>query len=248
VLSLHQPEYRIELSPKKLPDPTEDPQKAQDAPKSKPKPKPSKAKSGVPRAASSNKIDIDSDQEMEPEADELPRSNGLPDTTTSRRRRQDLDHAPTTSVLPATTTTSDVLSTPLRRNKKDPVGVALTPGALGLPSMPPPLTPSVTQALARAPDAPPPPPLPTGLTVASLRSRLDGKKKIKCVNRKKQKFSKTLLIGSTRRRGAILTPSEMETLTEPWRPYRSIGEQTQFVLLLLFSLGGGFEGISRYRH
>ncbi len=27
-------------------------------------------------------------------------------------------------------------------------------------------------------------------------------------------------------RGAILTPSEMEALTEPWRPYRSIGKPT----------------------
>lgn len=183
MLSLHQPEYRIELSPKKLPDPTEDPQKAQDAPKSKP----TKAK-GVP--ASSNKMDIDSDQETELDADELPGSNGLPDATASRRRRQDPDRAPTTSVLPAaTTTTSDVPSTPLRRNnKKNPAGATLTPGALGLPSMPPPLTPSVTQALSRAPDAPLPPPLPAGLTAASLRSRLDGKKKIKCVNRKNQIF------------------------------------------------------------
>ena len=135
MLSLHQPEYRIELSPKKLPDPTEDPQKAQDAPKSKP----TKAK-GIP--ASSNKMDIDSDQETELDADELPGSNGLPDATASRRRRQDPDRAPTTSVLPAaTTTTSDVPSTPLRRNnKKNPAGAALTPGSLGLPSMPPPLT------------------------------------------------------------------------------------------------------------
>lgn len=27
-------------------------------------------------------------------------------------------------------------------------------------------------------------------------------------------------------RGAILTPSEMEALTEQWRPYRSIGRPT----------------------
>ena len=56
-------------------------------------------------------------------------------------------------------------------------------GALGLPLTPLPLTPSVTRVLARAPDAPPPPPLPAGLTVASLKSRLDGKKKIKCVTK-----------------------------------------------------------------
>lgn len=31
-------------------------------------------------------------------------------------------------------------------------------------------------------------------------------------------------MANTQRRGAILTPSEMEALTEPWRPYRSIGK------------------------
>ncbi|KAG5637038.1 hypothetical protein H0H81_006033 [Sphagnurus paluster] len=43
--------------------------------------------------------------------------------------------------------------------------------------------------------------LPAGLTVDILKSRLDGKKKIK---------------------GAFLTPKEMEDLTERWRPYRSL--------------------------
>ncbi|KAJ7595044.1 DNA glycosylase [Mycena floridula] len=47
-----------------------------------------------------------------------------------------------------------------------------------------------------------PPALPQGLTPAILKSRLDTKKKIK---------------------GALLTPKEMEELTESWRPYRSIG-------------------------
>jgi DNA-3-methyladenine glycosylase II len=177
VLSLHQPEFRIELSPKKLPDPSEDARKAEDEPKSKPKPTKSRKKTkGV---SASN--EIDSDQELEQEADELPSLNGA---TASRR----LVHAPTpppqdaTSVLPAVPTTkSDVLGTPLRRDKNSVA--ALTPGALGLPSMPPPLTPSITRVLARAPDAPPPPPLPAGLTIASLRSRLDRKKKIKCVTK-----------------------------------------------------------------
>jgi DNA-3-methyladenine glycosylase II len=180
MLSLHQPEYRIELSPKKLPDPKEAPRKAADEPKSMPKP--TKSRKKVKGVAASN--GVDSDQEVEQEADELPSLNGLPDATASRR----LDRAPTpppqdaTSVLPAASTIkSDVLGTPLRRDTKSEA--ALTPGALGLPSMPPPLTPSVTQVLSRAPEAPPPPPLPAGLTVASLRSRLDGKKKIKCVYR-----------------------------------------------------------------
>jgi DNA-3-methyladenine glycosylase II len=114
ILSLHQPEFRIEISPKKLPDPN--PKRS----------KKSKAVVGIPQATTSS-ADIESDKEAEPEGDELPSS-----------------------------------------------------GSNGLPSVSQPLTPSVTQILARAPDAPPPP-LPAGLTVASLRSRLDGKKKIKYV-------------------------------------------------------------------
>jgi len=196
MLSLHQPDYRIELSPKKLPGPSEDPRKAEDKPKSNSKPKPTKsrknakAKGGV---STFNEI-MDSDQEVEQEVDELPSLNGLPDASAAANPTRRLDQAPipppqdATSVLPAVSTTkSDVLGTPLRRDKgkgKNPAA-ALTgsPGGLGLPSMPPPLTPSVTRVLARAPDAPPPPPLPAGLTIASLRSRLDGKKKIKCVTK-----------------------------------------------------------------
>ena len=180
ILSLHQPEYRIEISPKKLPDPSEDPRKAEDKLKSKANAnKSSKKGKGV---SASN--EIDSDQETEEEADELPSLNGPSEATASRRLKHALTQPPedATSVLPAASTSkSDVLGTPLRRGKKNSAAAAVTPGALGLPSMPPPLTPSVTQVLLRAPDAPPPPPLPTGLTVASLRSRLDGKKKIKYV-------------------------------------------------------------------
>jgi hypothetical protein len=99
---------------------------------------------------------MDSDQEVEEEADELPGLNGLPDATAASRH---LDQAPmpppqdTTSVLPSVSITkSDVLGTPLRRDKKRNVTAALTgiPSTLGLPSMPPPLTPSVTRVLARA--------------------------------------------------------------------------------------------------
>ncbi|KAI0675117.1 DNA glycosylase [Trametes maxima] len=46
-----------------------------------------------------------------------------------------------------------------------------------------------------------PPPLPEGLTLATMKSRLSGKKV----------------------KGALLTPKEMEELTECWRPYRSLG-------------------------
>ena len=151
VLSLHQPEYRIELSPKKLPDPTEEPQKAEGSAKVKStSTKSKKAAKSTPTSAA----DIDSDQEDKPAADELPTLNG-------RLRRVPIPPPEdVSSSIPANTA---------------------TPGALGLPSMPPPLTPSVTKVLSRAPDAPPPPPLPVGLTVDSLRSRINGKNKVKYV-------------------------------------------------------------------
>ncbi|KAI4523756.1 DNA glycosylase [Schizophyllum commune Loenen D] len=68
--------------------------------------------------------------------------------------------------------------------------------------LPPPFTPSVNKVLARGAEDGPPPPLPAGLSVTELRTRLTGKKKIK---------------------GALLTPAEMEAMTEAWRPYRSLG-------------------------
>ncbi|CCM05461.1 uncharacterized protein FIBRA_07681 [Fibroporia radiculosa] len=72
--------------------------------------------------------------------------------------------------------------------------------------LPPPFTPSINQALNMGANGDvlllPPPPLPEGLTPGILKSRLDGKKKIK---------------------GALLTPKEMEELTDSWRPYRSLG-------------------------
>jgi len=180
VLSQHQPEFRIEISPKKLPGPSEDPRKAEDksTPKRKSKPKSNFAESGerVKGVSASDKMETDSDQEVEEgAADELPSLNGLPDGNANAA----------SIVLPVASAASTT---------------APAPGALGLPSMPPPLTPSVTRVLTRM--HAPPPPLPAGLTVTSLRSRLGGKNKIK---------------------GAILTPSEMEALTESWRPYRSIG-------------------------
>jgi len=67
--------------------------------------------------------------------------------------------------------------------------------------MPPPFTPSVTKILKTKPLSQPPPDLPNGLSVAALKSRLSGKKV----------------------KGALLTPSEMEELTETWKPYRSLG-------------------------
>ncbi|KAI5826604.1 DNA glycosylase [Schizophyllum commune Tattone D] len=68
--------------------------------------------------------------------------------------------------------------------------------------LPPPFTPSVDKVLARGAEDGPPPPLPAGLSVTELRTRLTGKKKIK---------------------GALLTPADMEAMTESWKPYRSLG-------------------------
>lgn len=150
VLSLHQPEFRIEVSPKKLSAPTADKRKAKGS-----KSTPAKSKKLAKGAATS--ADIDSDQEGELGADELPTLNGR------LRRVPTPPPEDASSSLPAAAT-----------------GTA-TPGPLGLPSRPLPLTPSVTQVLSRAPDAPPPPPLPAGLTIASLISRLNVKNKVKYV-------------------------------------------------------------------
>ena len=145
VLSLHQPEFRIEVSPKKPPAPIADKKKGG-------KSTPAKSKKMAKGAPTSD--DIDSDQEAELAADELPTLNGrvpIPPPEDA------------SSSLPAAAAST------------------ATPGPRGLPSRPPPLTPSVTQVLSRAPDAPPPPPLPAGLTIASLENRLKGKNKVKYV-------------------------------------------------------------------
>ncbi|KAF9478600.1 DNA glycosylase [Pholiota conissans] len=72
-----------------------------------------------------------------------------------------------------------------------------------LPSLPPTFTPSIKKTLDKvAPSASNVVPLPSGIDVALLKSRLSGKNKIK---------------------GAFLTPPEMAALTECWVPYRSIG-------------------------
>ncbi|KAJ7188268.1 DNA glycosylase [Mycena filopes] len=68
--------------------------------------------------------------------------------------------------------------------------------------LPPTFTPSIKRTLVKAAQDDGLQPLPEGLTVAELKSRLDGKKKVK---------------------GAFLSPTHMEQLTASWRPYRSLG-------------------------
>ncbi|KAF9012308.1 DNA glycosylase [Cyathus striatus] len=81
-----------------------------------------------------------------------------------------------------------------------PSTVPTTGGDGEMPSLPPTFTPSIKNVLEKVPDVSHPPKLPAGLTVSELKSRLKGKKI----------------------RGALLTPKEMEDLTEAWKPYRSI--------------------------
>ncbi|KAH8083774.1 DNA glycosylase [Cristinia sonorae] len=74
-------------------------------------------------------------------------------------------------------------------------------------ALPVPFTPSINKTLnmkitKSGQPVEPPAPLPVGMTIPMLRGRLDPKKKVK---------------------GAFLTPKEMEELTNPWRPYRSLG-------------------------
>ncbi|EJD03373.1 DNA glycosylase [Fomitiporia mediterranea MF3/22] len=72
-----------------------------------------------------------------------------------------------------------------------------------VPAPPPAFTPSINRTLNKVlPNKFHPPSLPEGLSVKDLQSRLEGKKQ---------------------KKGVFLTPKEMEELTEPWKPYRSIG-------------------------
>lgn len=79
-------------------------------------------------------------------------------------------------------------------------------GSTGMPSFPEPFTPSIQRTLYKGLNAPPK--LPEGLSVSILKSRLEGKKV----------------------KGAILTPNEMEALTEGWKPYRSLGSYYMWAL------------------
>ncbi|KAI0315461.1 DNA glycosylase [Amylostereum chailletii] len=166
-LSLHNPEERIDISPKKLPVPND-----------KPKPE-------------------EEDTTTAEDADTLPvlgpaGSAEAPSTP-----------PPRTATLPSIDVPGQ---TPAKRKTKMPAPPAPTPSALGLPSFPPAFTPSINATLEgknlKEEEGYLPVPLPSGLTTSEMKVRLGGKKKIK---------------------GAMLTPAEMEHLTEPWKPYRSIG-------------------------
>ncbi|KAI0032241.1 DNA glycosylase [Vararia minispora EC-137] len=162
-LSLHNPDYRIDLSPKK-----------------------------VSQAQAEQEAQTQ-DESQVTDTDTLPvfgeaGSSEAPGTPPRR-----------TATLPAI----DVDANNTSSSKTRP-GVAPTPSMLGLPSLPPAFTPSFDQILNHTAEEAGtlPMPLPAGLTVAEIKARLSGKKKVK---------------------GALATPAEMEALTETWRPYRSLG-------------------------
>ncbi|KAH7914124.1 DNA glycosylase [Hygrophoropsis aurantiaca] len=95
---------------------------------------------------------------------------------------------------------SDISSVPPAPVSATPFKNEAVPASL--PSLPPLFTPSINKTLHADNASAPLEPLPEGLSVAILKNRLNSKNKVK---------------------GAILTPKEMEDLTESWKPYRSLG-------------------------
>jgi DNA-3-methyladenine glycosylase II len=92
----------------------------------------------------------------------------------------------------------------VEEEEKGEAGASLSTEAEGInPAVPPTFTPSIKRTLDKPATNPGvlPVPLPSGMDVLLLKSRLNGKK-IK---------------------GCFLTPKEMDDLTEHWKPYRSIG-------------------------
>ncbi|TFY69808.1 hypothetical protein EVG20_g2993 [Dentipellis fragilis] len=178
-LSLHHPTYRIEISPEKLPS----------DPEGKPE---TSVKVGTSKDAGA--VDDDAD--------------ALPVFGQAKKKPSKSPRTPTpdASILPPVPS-GELWRADTAVRDGDPSQsqsqVAATPSVIGLPSMPPAFTPSINQTLEgkTQDDDYVPLPLPEGLTVAALKSRLDGKKKIK---------------------GALLTPEEMESLTESWKPYRRV--------------------------
>ena len=103
-----------------------------------------------------------------------------------------------------------------------------------LPAMPTPFTPSIERTLGTGGSRNTLEPLPDSLSVAIMRARLDGKKKIKCVILFPWYEGTALMMVFSR--GALLTPKEMENLTNSWRPYRSVGEWLSLVECTLLIL------------
>ncbi|KAI0630166.1 DNA glycosylase [Trametes polyzona] len=111
----------------------------------------------------------------------------------------------TSSVPPAPDTF--IVPTSTQKGKGKAAANSAPPKVVPAMPLPEPFTPSIDKVLNMHTTSTEdggeykPPPLPEGLTVALMKSRLSGKKV----------------------KGALLTPKEMEDLTECWRPYRSLG-------------------------
>lgn len=127
-------------------------------------------------------------------------SDGKPDDDKTKRASASAMGPPPTTPAPKTTPSSqltepdnEALPTPSQSKSQTPASIN---SILALPEY---FTPSIDKTLEA--DAMNTEPLPEGLSVANLKSRLEGKK-IK---------------------GAFLTPKEMEDLTASWVPYRSLG-------------------------
>ena len=121
--------------------------------------------------------------------------NGDASQTTSNSdaealKTEDDPKAGAPSVLPASQSVGPVPRTPRKKatgseedsEEDDEIPIPT------LPEPPTPFTPSINKTLNRAvPEQKKAHPLPDGLTVEVLKARLDGKKKIKCVNNKRSK-------------------------------------------------------------
>ncbi|RPD59779.1 DNA glycosylase [Lentinus tigrinus ALCF2SS1-6] len=147
-------------------------------------------------------VSLRKDKLIDQDADDSPVSGSQQVLAAARATTPDAS-----SVPPAPDTL--LPSTPKKKGKGQAADGATAGRAETSMGLPEPFTPSINRTLNMLgkPDdmggaEVKVPPLPEGLTVAQMKTRLNGKNKIK---------------------GALLTPKEMEALTECWRPYRSLG-------------------------
>ncbi|KAF8503093.1 DNA glycosylase [Gautieria morchelliformis] len=187
-LSLHSPKDAVTVSPKKVPAPPSDDPTVQ---------------AGIRDEATSSSIQLQAEL------------NGrLPSITPA------FDEPGVSSVSPMPVTPVKGRATfSLEGPPESPDKAGLDTGSMA--TLPEPFTPSINRTLysesftgagdvdGDAPLKKDPPSLPEGLTVMSLKARLNGKKT----------------------KGALLTPKEMEDLTEAWRPYRSLGVYYMWALV-----------------
>jgi len=150
-LSLHDKDFRVGISPQKLPKDPEEEQKT------------------------ASKTEAEQTQTSKDTLPIIGETNG---ESSQSQSRPPITPTPDASIhlpVPIDVSTED---TPANPETKSVNAVEATPSILGLPFMPQPFTPSINKTLAGhgSPKA-----LPESLTIATLKSRLNGKK-LKCVN------------------------------------------------------------------